>query len=63
MNEIVNIINTVGFPIACAVCLAWYSYKTTNRILDLTEKVTKALSESAEKMSDLTDAINKLKED
>lgn len=60
MTEIVNVISTVGFPIACAIALAMYSYKTTIRIIDLTEKVTNALASNSDKLEELSDAINKL---
>ena len=60
MDDFVTIINTVGFPIACVLALGVYSYKTTNKIIALTEKVTNALTETSENMSDLADAINQL---
>lgn len=62
MNDFVTIINSVGFPIACVMALGIYSYKTTNKIIALTEKVTNALAESSENLKDLADAINKLLE-
>lgn len=62
MNEFVNIINAVGFPIACVLALGVYSYKTTNKIIALTEKVTNALTETSENMKDLAEAINNLLE-
>lgn len=62
MNEFVNIINTVGFPISCVLALGVYSYKTTNKIIALTEKVTNALTETSENMKDLAEAINNLLE-
>lgn len=60
MNDFVTIINTVGFPIACVLALGIYSYKTTNKIIALTEKVTNALAESSENLKDLADAIKQL---
>lgn len=62
MNDFVTIINSVGFPIACVIALGIYSYKTTNKIIALTEKVTNALAESSENLKDLADAINKILE-
>ena len=62
MNDFINIINTVGFPISCVIALGVYSYKTTNKIITLTEKVTNALTETSENMKDLADTINKLLE-
>ena len=60
MNDFITVINTVGFPIACVLALGVYSYKTTNKVIELTEKVTNALTESSENLKDLADAINKL---
>lgn len=60
MNDFITIINNVGFPISCVLALGIYSYKTTNKIIALTEKVTNALSESSENLKDLADAINQL---
>ena len=60
MNDFITIINNVGFPIACVLALGIYSYKTTNKIIALTEKVTNALAESSENLKDLADAINQL---
>ena len=60
MNDFVTIVNQVGFPIACVLALGIYSYKTTNKIIGLTEKVTIALAESNERMKDLTEAIKEL---
>lgn len=62
MTDFVTIINTVGFPIACVLALGVYSYKTTNKIISLTEKVTNALTETSENMKDLAEAINNLLE-
>lgn len=62
MSDFLTIINTVGFPIACVIALGVYSYKTTNKIITLTEKVTNALTETSENMKDLADTINKLLE-
>lgn len=62
MADFVTIINTVGFPISCVLALGVYSYKTTNKIISLTEKVTNALTETSENMKDLAEAINNLLE-
>lgn len=60
MSEWVSMISNLGFPIVCVIALAIYSYKTTNRVIDLTEKVTNALANSSEKLDELAKAINKL---
>ena len=62
MTDFVTIINTFGFPIACVLALGVYSYKTTNKIISLTERVTNALTETSENIKDLAEAINNLLE-
>lgn len=58
--NIVDIIQTMGFPIACVIALGWYAYNTTNRIMDLTEKVTNALTTVSGKMEELSDTIKEM---
>ena len=60
--EIVDIIQTTGFPIACVIALGWYAYGTTNRIMNLTEKVTDALTTVSNKMEELSTTIKELTE-
>ena len=62
MKEFVDIINTVGFPIGCVIVLGWYSFKTTDKVISLTEKVTTALTQNSDKMSELAKAIEKMLE-
>lgn len=61
-TEFVTVIQTVGFPIACVIALGAYSYKTTMRVMDLTEKVTNALTVVSDKMEELTDTIKTMTE-
>lgn len=60
--DLVEIIQTTGFPIACVIALGWYAYGTTNRVMDLTEKVTNALTTVSGKMEELSDTIKELTE-
>lgn len=43
MNEIVQIITTVGFPIASWLVLAWYIYKVQGETTKAIQNNTKAL--------------------
>lgn len=61
-TEFITVIQTVGFPIACVIALGAYSYKTTMRVMDLTEKVTNALTVVSNKMEELTDTIKTMTE-
>lgn len=55
MSTITNLISSVGFPIVCVIGLAWYAKATTDKIIDLTERVTDALVKS-------TNAVDEIKE-
>lgn len=59
-NEVVNAITTVGFPIACAVALGLYIRETTNRVFELTETVTEALTKQTEVFERLGDSFDNL---
>lgn len=61
-HEFVEVVQTVGFPIACVIALGAYSYKTTMRVMDLTEKVTTALTVVSDKMEELSDTIKLITE-
>lgn len=62
MTDITTIINNFGFPIACVIALAWYSFTTTDKLVSLTEKVTNALVTSSSNMKELADAIKEMLE-
>ena len=60
MENFINLINDSCFPIACVAVLGWYANKTTDKLFTLTEKVTNALTETSNKMKELTDTIKEL---
>ena len=55
MQSITTLIANLGFPIVCVIGLAIYAKSTTDKILDLTERVTDALVKS-------TNAVDEIKE-
>lgn len=55
LQTLTSLISTLGFPIVCVIALAIYSKSTTDKILDLTERVTDALVNS-------TNAVDEIKE-
>ena len=70
MNEIVQIISTVGFPIAACIGLGWYvKYQTDNYRKEVTEmqkehkdeiaKVTEALNNNTLALQKLVDKLDK----
>lgn len=60
VNVVVQIINTVGFPIACVVCLGWYAYSTTNKLIKLTENVTATLSVCNSTLDNVNSVLDKV---
>lgn len=57
IQTITSIITNLGFPIVCVVGLAWYSKGTTDKIIDLTERVTDALAKSTDAVDDIKEVI------
>lgn len=55
VSTLSNLIASLGFPIVCVIGLAIYAKSTTDKILDLTERVTDALVKS-------TNAVDEIKE-
>ena len=54
MNEILNAITTVGFPIVSCICIAWYAkYTNDNYRNDMKE----ANSQHKEEMNQLSQAL------
>lgn len=45
MNDIVNIISTVGFPIFCVIALGLFIYKTVDKITQMNAEREKKLYE------------------
>lgn len=62
LKTVVDLINTCGFPIACVIALAWYAKSTTDKMVELTREVTKALVSSTNTMEEIKDVIQKLVE-
>ena len=59
MEEILTMIQTIGFPITTSLLLGWYVWKTSqdtrtdflsreNRLIDTTNKMSEALNKSAD---------------
>lgn len=57
VNEVVNIITTVGFPICvCLICF-WYIYKQDARHKEETDKLAEALNNNTLVMQQLVDKL------
>lgn len=58
MNEIVNIISTVGFPIAVCIILMWYVKDLTDKRQEETKEFTKALNDNTSILRKLCDILH-----
>ena len=52
-----ELLNNFAFPVVCVIALGIYAKSTTNRLLELTEKVTNVLSENANAIKELAETI------
>lgn len=66
MNEIVSIISTVGFPIACCLLLGSYVFKVTEfnkqELKSVNEKLQEIIEKTSECITNNTNALYELKE-
>lgn len=44
-QTITTMIGTLGFPIVCAIALAWFCYKSYNKMTDTLDKITQTNQE------------------
>lgn len=57
VSTLSNLIASLGFPIVCVIGLAIYAKSTTDKILDLTERVTDALVKSTRAVDEIKEVI------
>lgn len=57
VQTIIQIISTLGFPIACCIALFWYINKT---LKDFTKDIQQAVDKLTDSISKDTDATTKL---
>lgn len=53
MTEVVQIINNVGFPIACVIGMGFYIYKVQSKMMEIVQNNTKAIENLIDKINDL----------
>lgn len=67
MENVLQIIQTLGFPIACVVFLGWFVYKYINRIMDENKSredhYQELLTNYGEKMAEISKALAEIKND
>ena len=51
-------ITTLGFPIVCAIALAWFCYKSYNKMTDTLDKITQTNQELVMTNSSLIKAMD-----
>lgn len=55
VNEILQLVSTLGFPIVCAVAMAWYVKYMTDRNR---EEIDKLNTQHQQEMKEVTTALN-----
>lgn len=60
LQMIMEMINNFGFPIACVIALAWYAKNTTDKIIILTQEVTKALVSSTDTIEEFKTVVDNM---
>lgn len=55
VNEILQVVSTLGFPIVCAVAMAWYVKYMTDRNR---EEIDKLNTQHQQEMKEVTTALN-----
>ena len=59
MQEVIEIINSVGFPIACTCALFWYMVKQRESHKEETAKMAEAINNNTLVMQQLLDQYKK----
>lgn len=64
MQDVVNMINTVGFPIACVIACGYFIYKTNQQNRqdnkDREDKMYKQLDKFGDNLDKFNDTLNKI---
>ncbi len=58
LNDIITLIQTLGFPIACVVALAWYVKELTDAHKEEITVLTNKLNEVCVNLTELTTKID-----
>lgn len=60
MNDIVQAVSTVGFPIACCCFLLWQSFRQDNYNREQMDKLRETLDRNTRSIDKLTALVTKL---
>ena len=58
MNDVIQIITQVGFPIAMCVAVWWDSRRREDQLVEIIKSNTAAMTEQSKALEQLADAIN-----
>lgn len=58
MNDVIQIITQVGFPIAMCVAVWWDSRRREDQLVEIIKSNTAAMTEQTKALEQLADAIN-----
>lgn len=68
--DIVEVISTVGFPIACVIGLCWFvwhiyqqSVKREGRLMEVNEKAIATISKYADRLDEIQTDVQTIKQD
>lgn len=67
MDTVTQLIQTLGFPVACVVFMGWFCYKYINRIMDENKdreaRYQEMLTTYGNKMAEISEALVEIKND
>lgn len=58
MNDVIQVITQVGFPIAMCVAVWWDSRRREDQLVEIIKSNTAAMTEQTKALEQLADAIN-----
>lgn len=58
MNDLINIVSTVGFPIGMCIILMWYVKDLTDKHRDESKEFTKALNDNTAVIRELCNILH-----
>lgn len=59
---LIEIITTVGFPIACVIALFWFIYKLQSESVKREERLMGIIEDYGEKLAEITNTIEAINE-
>lgn len=60
VEDILAIISTVGFPILCCICMAWYINKMDEQYKESQHQLTSIIENNTKVMTQLIDKLDNL---